>query len=161
MGTRCDFYVMDKKNKLNWVGSYGWDGYPDGNPKGMKLHKVTTEEDYKKKVITFLEDSEGYITGRDGWPWPWDNSGTSDHYYFFYDGAVWCGDLYIGEGEYTIKLKDFLDNIDEFGDHDDCDEEVEKKAQEMSFKDKYKLPDMSKVKDVDLGRSSGVMILRS
>ena len=161
MGTRSDFYVMNKKKALIWVGSYGWDGDPEGVPKDMSLDKIDSEEDFKKKVIEYLEEHDGYISGKNGWPWPWEDSGTTDYYYFFYEGDVWCGGIYVGEGTYTLKLRDYMDNLKEFDDGEDCEEQVEKKAEKISFKGEYSLPDMSKIQDVDFGRSSGVMVFGS
>ncbi len=147
MGTRCDFYIMKKKPKLIWMGSYGWDGYPSGEPEGMGLHKVNNEEDFKSRILSFLEEKQGYIAGKDGWPWPWDNSKTTDFYYIFFEGKVYVSCF----GGGLIEINDYLENEEKINDEEDIDK--------LIVDLDYELPDMSKIKKVDLGKSSGIITI--
>lgn len=148
MGTRCDFYTMEKDKKMIWIGSYGWDGYPDGPVKDIGLHKVKSIDEFKKTVLDFLEDKEGYISGKNGWPWPWDTSATTDYSYIFFEGNVYVSCY----GSALIEINDYLENDDAIGDEDQ--EILDKIYAGIGFS----FPDMSKIKDVDMGEASGTMV---
>lgn len=83
MGTRADFYV--KKNRQlkqgDWIRSIAWDGYPEGIPDAIK--KATTEEQFLKEFRKFINDRNDFSSTIDGWPWPWDDTGTTDYGYVF------------------------------------------------------------------------------
>ncbi len=49
MGTRSDYYIIEN-NKIEFIGSYGWDGYPEGNPSEIELHKSKTREEFIENV---------------------------------------------------------------------------------------------------------------
>lgn len=88
MGTRADFYIGRSKN-AEWIGSIAFDGYPSGNPK--PLLNITNEAEYRAKVADLLNDKDTCATKPEqGWPWPWDDSATSDYAYAFDDGRVWA-----------------------------------------------------------------------
>jgi hypothetical protein len=86
MGTRADFYVGRGKN-AEWLGSIAWDGYPDGVPE--PLLKKRTEKTYRAAVEAILSTDESATRPKDGWPWPWDDSHTTDYAYAFDGGRVW------------------------------------------------------------------------
>lgn len=87
MGTRADFYVGRGKS-AEWIGSIAWNGYPSGNPE--PLLKLTDEKEYRAKVAELLNGEDGGATKPEqGWPWPWENSDTTDYSYAFDAGRVW------------------------------------------------------------------------
>lgn len=151
MGTRCDFYVMDESKKLEWVGSYGWDGNPSGVPKDINFDKIDREDNFIYNVKTFLKEHEGYIVGKDGWPWPWDNSCTTDYTYIFYKGKIYVSNY----GSKLIEYNDYLKY------EEDIDDENEEVLSKIIISLDIKFPDMSKIKNVDLGKSSGTMVFGS
>ena len=89
MGTRADFYV-GRGLSAEWLGSIAHDGYPDGHPKA--LLELKDEAAFRQAVTKILvedEESKGHATTPDlGWPWPWDDSTTTDFAYAFDEGAV-------------------------------------------------------------------------
>lgn len=96
MGTRADFYVGKGKD-AEWLGSIAWDGYRDGVP-GFIL-KAKTEANYRKAVEVFLSKRDDRRFAKDGWPWPWNDSGTSDCSYWFFDGKCWdANGAYMDDG---------------------------------------------------------------
>jgi hypothetical protein len=87
MGTRCDLYVGQGVD-AEWLGSFAWDGYPDG-PVSV-LFDCATEEDWRQRVRTFLHGRTDSTFPEQGWPWPWEDSRTTDFSYAFFDGKVWA-----------------------------------------------------------------------
>lgn len=89
MGTRADFYVGRGK-KAEWLGSIAWDGNPDGLRKrdGINLLGAVTEEDYRKAVREFIGPRDDGTAPVEGWPWPWEDSNTTD-YTYAWDQGVW------------------------------------------------------------------------
>lgn len=117
MGTRADFYVKvgKKLEQNNWVGSIAFDGYPSGVDKAVK--KATSIYKFHVALEKFFKDRNDVTYPRDGWPWPWDDSGTTDYAYVF---------------------------------------DSEKKK--VTWK-KMAYPDMSKIKNMTLGRRSGLFVI--
>lgn len=91
MGTRADFYV-GRGEKAEWLGSIAWDGYPSGFPSrdGSAISPLTarTENDFRVWVEAELKGRKDGTEPADGWPWPWEDSGTTDYAYAFDDGQV-------------------------------------------------------------------------
>lgn len=87
MGTRADFYV-GRGAQAEWLGSIAWDGYPDGLD--AQLLNCTSVEAYRHALADFLKDRDDVTLPEHGWPWPWDDSGTTDYAYAFDDGRVWA-----------------------------------------------------------------------
>lgn len=85
MGTRADFYV-GRGESAEWLGSVAMDGYPSGIPKAVK--DAVSEADYRSAVAAFLAETDHATTPDLGWPWPWENSHTTDYAYAF-DGAMY------------------------------------------------------------------------
>lgn len=85
MGTRADFYV-GKEEQAEWLGSIAWDGYPDGISRG--LLEATNEAGYREEVSRFLAERDDCTLPEQGWPWPWEDSGTTDYAYTFDEGRV-------------------------------------------------------------------------
>lgn len=88
MGTRADFYVGRGKS-AEWLGSIAWDGYPKGIDK--QLLDCTGEAAYRHAVKAFLTKNDG-ILPEAGWPWPWEDSFTTDYAYAFENEKVWATD---------------------------------------------------------------------
>lgn len=92
MGTRADFYIGRGK-KAEWLGSIAWDGYPQGittkNDEPIIL-AATTEQDYRQQLTNFFSERDDVTLPTDGWPWPWDDSQTTDYAYAFDEGRVWA-----------------------------------------------------------------------
>lgn len=86
MGTRADFYV-GRGEDAEWLGSIAWDGYPDGLP--AYLRAARSEQQFRTEVRVFSRTRDDWTAPEDGWPWPWDDSNTTDYAYAFDDGRVW------------------------------------------------------------------------
>ena len=86
MGTRADFYIgrgIDAK----WLGSQAWDGYPEGITDS--LLEAKTEEAFRKELTDHFERRKDVTLAEGGWPWPWEDSKTTDFSYAFDGGQVW------------------------------------------------------------------------
>jgi hypothetical protein len=146
MGTRADFYVGRGKD-AEWLGSIAMDGYPSGlsdedsmqkrAPRSRQLLASTTEQGWRDEVAAFLARREDATRPADGWPWPWDNSGTTDYAYAFDAGKVW-GSCFGGEW-FDPLLPEPEDDPTEA---------------------KVPFPDMSSRKAVTLGPRSGLIVVR-
>ena len=91
MGTRADFYDGIGA-KAKWLGSIAWDGYPAGlsggdvaakDLKEIPLLQVKTPQAFRKAVKEFLAKRGDATLPKQGWPWPWDDSRTTDYAYAF------------------------------------------------------------------------------
>ena len=150
MGTRADFYVGIDEN-AEWLGSIAWDGYPDGIPDGILL--ATTKKVFKKEVLSFLKDREDSTLPEEGWPWPWDDSNTTDYAYGIYRGEVLSNAF--GHGWQSKKLRDDYDEaISVWADNNYQGEEpVDSYLIESNF------PDMSSVMNVTMDpKRSGILL---
>lgn len=85
MGTRADFYV-GRGLQAEWLGSIGWDGYPDGID--APVLTATTEQAFREAVAAFAATRSDWTAPERGWPWPWEDSRTTDYAYAFEDGKV-------------------------------------------------------------------------
>lgn len=109
MGTRGDFYLGSE-----WLGSVGCDGGPDGLEQygfdfDVQANLVqAAEEVFRERVTAFVAAQNGIPADR-GWPWPWDNSATSDYAYAYFDGAVWSSSF----GGRWFKVQPDLDCMGE------------------------------------------------
>ena len=89
MGTRADFYV-GKNEQAEWIGSIAWGGYEYDKDKNHPIAKAKTEKEYREAVKNELLSRDDATFPEMGWPWPWDNSGTTDYAYSFEDGKFSC-----------------------------------------------------------------------
>lgn len=113
MGTRADFYI-GRGLDAEWLGSIAMDGYPSCIlprderktespftqglmrhlpqpwPVGAGLFDSTTETEFRERVARVLQYRNDATTPADGWPWPWDDSRTTDYAYAFDGGRVWA-----------------------------------------------------------------------
>ena len=139
MGTRADFYIGRGKD-AKWLGSTAWDGYPDGIvPEGgwpsIHLFDSADINQFTECLALFYRRREDLTLPEDGWPWPWDDSGTTDYAYAFDEGRVWASS--------------FGGNWFDPRESEPEDEDIGPKVQFPIMKDK---------KNVTLGRRSGLMI---
>lgn len=156
MGTRADFYVGLNEN-MEWIGSFAWDGHHD-----------TVMDRYPEMVnagdeATFRTEVEKLLKGRDdgtlpeqGWPWPWEDSGTTDVTYAFHDSSVWA----TGFGDRFRKIIDIAEQEEKVKSIDDYD--VVEKMDEAFWKEgiEVKFPNMKHLKNTARPGSqrSGVML---
>jgi hypothetical protein len=89
MGTRADFYV-GVGDKAEWLGSVAWDGYEWDEDEDCELMKATTEQQFRDALSKILKGRDDATFPEDGWPWPWNDSTTTDYAYYFLDGKVSC-----------------------------------------------------------------------
>lgn len=140
MGTRADFYVGKGKD-AEWIGSIAWDGYRDGIPE--KILKAKTEKAFRKAVEAFFSDRNDVTLPAQGWPWPWDDSGTTDCSYWFFSGRCWDALGYPHEYWYP------------------CDKPAPDEEQQDRHKgyERAEFPDMSTRKSVTFGPRSGMIVV--
>lgn len=134
MGTRADFYV-GRGVEAEWIGSIAWDGYP-GGLKDTGIVKATTEAQWRELVAEMLKARDDGTTPDQGWPWPWENSHTTDYAYAFENGRVY-GSCF-GHKWFDARRR-------EPEDHGDDKPTV--------------FPDMKARQKVTLGKRSGVLII--
>lgn len=87
MGTRADFYVGRGKT-AEWLGSIAWDGYPERRTE--PAWSADSEERFRAGVSEVLTQEEDGTRPDQGWPWPWDDSNTTDYAYAWDGGKVWA-----------------------------------------------------------------------
>lgn len=131
MGTRADFY-LGRGVEAKWLGSIGWDGYPDGMPKA--LLEAPSETKFLA-AVKWLSKREDWTAPKMGWPWPWDTSHTTDYAYAYEKGIVYASSY---GGPWF---------------------EAAKPEPENNPGERAEFPDMSSVKNVDLGKRSGLIMI--
>jgi hypothetical protein len=87
MGTRADFYV-GRGSDAEWIGSIAWDGDPMGLP--QQLTGAKTPAAFREALAAEFDTRDDATRPEDGWPWPWENSQTTDYAYAFDGGRVWA-----------------------------------------------------------------------
>lgn len=139
MGTRADFYV-GKGKAGEWLGSIAWDGYETSD----EIDGAKNEADFRAAVSAFLASRDDATLPEQGWPWPWNDSGTTDCSYWFFDGKVWEAVGY--PHERYVERGTMPEGEDEQETHIANGELVE-------------FPDMSERKNVTLGERSGLIVM--
>ena len=86
MGTRCDFYV-GRDSSAEWLGSVAWNGDPENFP---EIIEANQESRYREEVTKELEARDDATLPEAGWPWPWEDSRTTDYAITFDDGEVYA-----------------------------------------------------------------------
>lgn len=149
MGTRADFYVGRGVN-AEWLGSVAYDGCPGGlgvsAEKSAGERKATndillesaTESEWRGRVADILAKRDDATLPKDGWPWPWEDSRTTDYAYALDGGKVWASCF---GGEWFDPL---IEPSEE-----ECDGPTRKVAV---------FPDMTSRQKVTLGARSGVIV---
>lgn len=143
MGTRADFYI-GRGETAEWLGSTAWDGYPDGfnDTAGKPMLTATTEDGFRAAVKEVFAARNDVTTPEMGWPWPWNNSATTDYAYAFDGGKVYASRF--GREWFAIDI-----DAEYYGDDPDADGE-----RSAVF------PDMSDRKNVrHAGPASGLMVI--
>lgn len=138
MGTRADFYIR-KEGKMKWLGSQAWDGYPDGIDK--KVLSATAEGDFETIVNEYLGARKDATFPKDGWPWPWADSRTTDYSYIFENGKVMASNF-----GYPL--------FDPLAAEDDATEDDREPVKMEGF-----FPDMKDIQNVTYGERSGVILI--
>lgn len=134
MGTRADFYV-GRGVDAEWLGSIAWDGYPDGIPE--QLRRETDADIFLVAVRDFLTERDDGTTPDMGWPWPWEDSGTTDYAYALDGGRVWASCF--GSPWFPAD--------------EPQPEDLDDEAPKVSF------PDMTRQQAVTFGKRSGLMVI--
>ena len=129
MGTRADFYIGIGPT-AEWLGSIAWDGYPDG------LTIDAPDEAGFRANVAELAKRADWTSPEQGWPWPWEDSNTTD-YAYAWDGAKVVA-AHFGYGWWPVA---------------DWASKPPESVKSCDF------PDMSARKRVTLGRRSGVIVL--
>lgn len=140
VGTRADFYE-GRGTEAEWLGSIAWDGYPDGIDK--EILEATDSEIYRRAVAKFLEREDATFPDM-GWPWPWDDSQTTDYAYALDEGKVWSSCF--GHGWF-----------DPLESREDPDEDPEGYTEEKTAV----FPNMAERKKVAWDRRSGVLFINA
>lgn len=142
MGTRADFYI-GRGAHAEWLGSIAWDGYPDGLTRTGVL-TAETKETFRTAVTAMLVSRDDGTVPAQGWPWPWNNSHTTDYSYAFDGSEVWVTNY--GYRWYTAR--GYVGRDDDYdGDGDGEKETV--------------FPDMTPRQWVTLGKRSGILLIGS
>lgn len=138
MGTRADFYV-GRGDKAEWLGSVAWDGYPDGFERDGLLN-ASTEQQFREAVADELASRLDGTTPEMGWPWPWEDSHTTDYAYAFDSGKVYgsCGDHWFDAHAVSTGA----------GDDETAADDTP-----------VKYPNMTAIQNVDFGSRSGVIFI--
>ena len=146
MGTRADFYVGRGK-EMEWVGSVAWDGYPSGFIESGLL-TAGTEDDFRAKLAAMADERDDFTHPSMGWPWPWDDSFTSDFGYAFDGDRVFVS----CEGRGPSVWIEAAPFAAEDADETDLFENLPACGY-LAY------PDMSARKNVDFGSRSGLITL--
>lgn len=138
MGTRADFYTRNEKS-MEYLGSIAFDGYEiDDN-----VLQAKTEQSFREELAKFFSDRNDYsVPEQHGWPWPWNDSRTTDYSYVFENGKVLASNW--GRALYDPLIQ----QADENG----GDEQDEQKLDNF-------WPDMSALKNVRFDKGSGLLII--
>ena len=98
MGTRADYYIGRGEN-AEWLGSTAWDGGP-GWGKTDDVLAAKTEQEFRQAVSDLAKTEGDFTSPEDGWPWPWEDSRTTD-YAYAWDSEVFYS--YFGYGWHAHK----------------------------------------------------------
>lgn len=92
MGTRADFYVGRGK-KAKYLGSIAWDGYSFHEKflagKKESIMDSKDEVEFQSNVEKMIKNRDDGTLAKDGFPFPWNDSRTTDYAYCFDKGKVW------------------------------------------------------------------------
>lgn len=86
MGTRADFYI-GRGQDAEWLGSVAWDGYEWFEEPTGPLMSATTPEEFRGALVEVTQRDD-FTAPERGWPWPWDDSRTTDFAYVLHEGKV-------------------------------------------------------------------------
>jgi hypothetical protein len=152
MGTRADFYIGKGKD-AEWIGSIAWDGYRDGIPDPILNAKRPGV--FRQRVTAWLKTRDDATFPADGWPWPWNNSGTSDCSYWFFGGH--CHDVWEKYSDTGPRFVPCDEPEPRWG-HRGADEDRQM-ARWLKGRVAVEFPDMSEKKRVTMGPRSGLLMI--
>jgi len=154
MGTRADYYIGRGPDAI-WLGSTAYDGYPDGifahQPGHISLKLISDDLSWSTAVETFLEGRDDSTLPERGWPWPWDDSATTDWAYAYDDGKVWAS--YFGTEWFEVDADDPRANKPVEDEDDPWDEEAHQASKTAVF------PNMKDRKNVRYDKGSGAIFI--
>lgn len=152
MGTRADYYV-GRGLDAEWIGSTAYDGYPDGifttdpsNTEHLCAALILDEDSWRDNVADFLAARDDSTVPEQGWPWPWNDSNTTDYAYAFDEGQVW-GNCF-GYGWFLVDME-----VPGGGCPDEEDDPAYWEKKTTVF------PDMSERKNVRFDKGSGALFI--
>lgn len=156
MGTRADFYV-GRGEKAEWIGSVAWDGYVQAIPEDILL--TSSEEEFRQQVTQFLTGRDDKTTPDMGWPWPWEDSNTTDYTYAFdpQEGRVFATHFGRGWKLGEQVVKDAADKTSNYYEDGGYYENGDYWCEER----RIVFPNMEHIQNVSLGKNSGIMIFTS
>lgn len=134
MGTRADFYIGRGEN-AEWIGSIAW----DGSEVDAQVRECTSADAFRHAVESMLKERDDATFPKDGWPWPWDDSNTTDYAWAFDEGKTWWSC---------------------FGyDWWPADKEQSEEESEAAQKGNIIFPNMKDRKNVNFGKRSGIILV--
>jgi hypothetical protein len=145
MGTRADFY-LGRGPKAEWLGSIAWDGYPGGIPN--KVLNSWTDDEFRERVAEFSATRKDWTSPEQGWPWPWENSATTDYAYAFEDDGVWVSRF----GRVWVRA-----DQPEPSEYDENDNEIPDFWPKGNPAELF--PDMTELMNVTWGKRSGLIVV--
>ena len=149
MGTRADFYV-GRGPESEWLGSVAYDGDPGSNAEEPMLAAVE-EAAYRQHVAAFLASRDDATLPEQGWPWPWEDSRTTDCAYAFVASDILQGAGKVMASVFGCQWFDALD-------FPETDEEWEARDA-LPKMGASAFPDMTDRKAVTFGKRSGVIVI--
>ncbi len=150
MGTRADFYI-GKGASAEWLGSIALDG--DRSCLTQELVFSRNDQEFRDVVTAFLASRDDATVPSQGWPWPWDDSGTSDCSYWYFDGRLWdVHDKYGDGGPVYVPC----DEPEPDWGADEQDEDEQSK-QWLKDREAVVFPDMKALRNVTFGHRSGII----
>lgn len=149
MGTRADFYIKTG-TELEWIGSVSWDGYDvhecqRADTSATSVRKADSEKDFRHALEVYFNERDDVRLAENGWPWPWEDSCTTDMSYVF--------DTQLGKTRcfsWGKELKPFDPNMEP--------EERDDEHDEAELPSDFKWPDMSEIAKVT---DAGFIIISS
>jgi hypothetical protein len=134
MGTRADFYIGQGQD-AEWLGSVGFDGCDWVNDPTSDLMLAKSPDEFRAAVVIIQAERRDFTAPEDGWPWPWENSKTTDYAYVFYEGKT---NVYSFGHEITLN----------------DDQEIKDESPKVDW-----FPDMKSRQNIQYGVKSGLIIV--
>lgn len=165
MGTRADYYVGRDPKTMVWLGSTAWDGYPDGKPAFYRLAKAETAEEYLVAIKKLAKGEDDWTDPKQGWPWPWGDSRTTDYAYAWDAGRLWCsrfGHKWFDVAENARRLAEFDAREKELEEQDEDAvaafyAELDRYEEQRDGDKESQFPSMEDAQNVTLGKRSGIL----
>lgn len=166
MGTRNDFYIGRDPETMEWLGSQAYDGYPSGvfedtGKEGYITPAFVVDEDtWRQEVNHYLSKSGSNTWPEEGWPWPWNDSNTTDYAYTYDDGQIFVsrfGSAWFPldeEEEANERMETLYEEMK--GNYDAYQEAKKERLAEYT---PSRFPDMTNIKNVRRDGGSGIMLI--